>query len=363
MIERKRRCKDVQGSPRRNPCWPVAGLIGMAACTTSSPAWAQSVSLYGLIDTMVRYSTNNRGDKGMAELGEGYFSGSRWGLRGTESLGGGWSALFNLESGYDVATGVSAQGTATANYAQTGTGGAGRLFGRQAYAGLQHGTGGTLTFGRQFTTAYDATFRFQPYGHPNLEAVAILNGYTGPRQDNMAKYAGTWGSVSAAAHYSFGEVPGTPSASSSRGVALAYADRRVDVGMFLQRTNALTTDEARTVWGLGGSYHAGRVKLAAGYLDNRFHLSPTRNHVFTGGISVQAARALTVSLASHYDRQTSGSGHRLMVAVVAEYALSRRTGVYAETDVNRVSGAYALPAFMGVAGSKFGGGVGMRHRF
>ncbi|CAG2138737.1 hypothetical protein LMG31506_02001 [Cupriavidus yeoncheonensis] len=363
MLERKQRHKDVQGGRRRSTSWTVAGLIGTAASAATTPAWAQSVALYGLVDTMVRYSSNNRGDKGLAELGEGYFSGSRWGMRGNEALGGGWNALFNLESGYDLATGVSAQGTATANYAQTGTGGAGRLFGRQAYVGLQHNTTGTLTFGRQFTTAYDATFRFQPYGHPNLEAVAILNGYTGPRQDNMAKYTGNWGGVSAAAHYSFGEVPGNPSASSSRGVALAYADQRIDVGTFLQRTNALTTDEARTIWGAGGSYQAGRVKLAAGYLDNRFHLSPTHNHVFTGGISVQAARALTVSLASHYDRQTSASGHRLMVAAVAEYALSRRTGVYAETDFNRVSGAYALPAFMGVRGSKFGGGVGLRHRF
>lgn len=329
----------------------------------AEPAMAQSVTLYGLIDTMVRYSSNNRGDRSLVELSEGYFSGSRWGLRGNEALGDGWNALFNLESGYDLATGVSAQGTATANYAQTSTGGAGRLFGRQAYAGLQHKDAGTLTFGRQFTTAYDATFRFQPYGHPNLEAVAILNGYTGPRQDNMAKYTGKWGGLSAAAHYSFGEVPGDPSASSSRGFALAYTDQRVDIGTFFQRTNALTTDEARTIWGVGGSYQAGRVKLAAGYLDNRFHVSPTRNHVFTGGVSVQAGSALTVSLASHYDRQTSAAGHRLMVTAVADYALSKRTGVYAETDFNRVSGDYALPGFMGVRGSKFGGGVGLRHRF
>ncbi|WP_234824886.1 porin [Cupriavidus necator] len=344
----------------------MVGVLAGVGCGACQQALAQpassSVSVYGLIDTMVRYSDNNRGDQRLAELSEGYFSGSRWGVRGTEALGAGWSALFNLESGFDLATGASLQGTATPNYGQVGTQGTGRLFGRQSFLGLEHQAWGKLTFGRQFTTAYDATFRFQPYGHPNLDAVAILNGYTGPRQDNMAKYAGKWGALSAAAHYAFGEVPGDAAASSSRGLALAWTTARIDVGALFQSTNALATEEKRTIWGVGGSSQLGRVKLALGYLDHRFHLSPTRNHVLTGGATLQATPALAVSLAAGYDRQTAASGHRLMLTSVAEYALSRRTSVYAEADFNRISGAYALPAFMGVRGNKFGGGVGLRHR-
>ncbi|SPA47941.1 putative OUTER MEMBRANE PORIN [Cupriavidus taiwanensis] len=339
----------------------VAGMAGGASGTVRAQP-ASSVSVYGLIDTMVRSSDNNRGDERLAELGEGYFSGSRWGMRGTEALGGGWAALFTLESGFDLATGTSLQGTATSNYGQVGTQGAGRLFGRQSYLGVEHQTWGKLTFGRQFTTAYDATFRFQPYGHPNLDAVAILNGYTGPRQDNMVKYAGRLGALSAAAHYTFGEVPGDATAGSSRGLALAWTTARFDVGALLQRTDALPTAEARTIWGIGGSSQLGRVKLALGYLDHRYRLSPTRNHVLTGGATLQATPALALSLAAGYDRQTAASGHRLMLTGVAEYALSRRTSVYAEADFNRISGAYALPAFMGVRGNKFGGGVGLRHR-
>ncbi|AEI75787.1 outer membrane protein [Cupriavidus necator N-1] len=354
------------GNTRRSHAMALTGVLAGAICGVAQQALAQSVStsisVYGLIDTMVRYSDNNRGDQSLAELSEGYFSGSRWGVRGNEALGAGWSALFNLESGFDLATGTSLQGTAASNYGQVGTQGTGRLFGRQSYLGIEHLAWGKLTVGRQFTTAYDATFRFQPYGHPNLDAVAILNGYTGPRQDNMAKYAGQWGAFSATAHYTFGEVPGDAAASSSRGLALAWITALIDVGALFQSTSALANEEKRTIWGIGGSSQLGRVKLALGYLDNRYHLSPTRNHVLTGGATVQATPALALSLAAGYDRQTAASGHRLMLTSVAEYSLSRRTSVYAEADFNRISGSYALPAFMGVRGNKFGGGVGLRHR-
>uniref|UniRef100_UPI003F49A1D4 porin n=1 Tax=Cupriavidus yeoncheonensis TaxID=1462994 RepID=UPI003F49A1D4 len=337
--------------------------LGVAISGAAQAQTSSGVNLYGIIDTTIRYSNNNAGDKNLAELTDGYFNGSRWGMRGSEALGEGLSAIFNLESGFDPTTGVSSQGTATANYGQQSTGGQGRLFGRQAWVGLNKEGVGRLTFGRQFTTAYDAAGRFQPNGHPNLDAVTIINGYTGPRQDNMAKYFGQWGALSAGAHYTFGEVPGQTKRSSSYGISLGYTRGPVDVGAFWQQANALTTPEARKVWGLGGNYQWGIVKLTFGYLNNRFDVSPTRNDVFTGGFAVSATQALTLSVASHYDRQRNADGSRIVVTGVADYNLSKRTDVYAEVDFNRINGGYALPSFMGVKGSKVGGGIGLRHRF
>lgn len=336
-----------------------------ALCLWAGVAQAQSsnVLLYGIIDTTIRYSNNNAGDKSLAELTDGYFNGSRWGMRGTEDLGGGLQAIFNLESGFDPGTGVSAQSTGTANYGQQSTNNQGRLFGRQAWIGLSHDTVGRLTFGRQFTTAYDASGRFQPNGHPNLDPVTIVNSYTGPRQDNMAKYFGQWGAFSAGAHYTFGQVPGQTKRSSSYGVSLGYTQGPVDVGAFWQQANALTTPEARKVFGLGGNYQLGIVKLAFGYINNRFDVSAQRNDVFTGGFAVKASPALTLALASHYDHQKNPGGSRIMVTGVVDYALSKRTDVYAEVDFNRINGSYTVPSFMGVAGSKIGGGIGLRHKF
>lgn len=62
-------------------------VAGSAQAQTSS-----GMVLYGIIDTTIRYSNNNAGDKNLAELTDGYFNGSRWGMRGTEALGGGLSA-------------------------------------------------------------------------------------------------------------------------------------------------------------------------------------------------------------------------------------------------------------------------------
>ncbi|HEY4804718.1 MAG TPA: porin [Paraburkholderia sp.] len=100
-----------------------------------------SVALYGILDTGIEYVThaNRDGDRLVRMPGITGEMPSRWGLRGTEQLGGGLSTVFVLESGFNVRGGDSGQG--------------GRLFGRQAWVGLQ-GPFGTLSFGRQYTMTF-----------------------------------------------------------------------------------------------------------------------------------------------------------------------------------------------------------------
>ena len=76
-------------------------LLGMA----SGAAYGQSsVKLYGLIDEGVNYNSN-AGGKRLYNLSSGELQGSRWGLRGTEDLGGGLAdnliaaAAFNKAQG------------------------------------------------------------------------------------------------------------------------------------------------------------------------------------------------------------------------------------------------------------------------
>ena len=68
-------------------------------------------------------------------------SGSRWGLKGQEDLGGGLKAIFQLENGFDVGTGQLGQG--------------GREFGRQAFVGVTGNSWGTVTLGRQYDPSVD----------------------------------------------------------------------------------------------------------------------------------------------------------------------------------------------------------------
>src|SRR5205807_2074127 len=70
-----------------------------------------------------------------------WFSGSRWGVKGSEDLGGGLKAIFRLESEFVVQTGEMDT--------------PGVLFNRDSWVGLESASLGKLTFGRQNTLARD----------------------------------------------------------------------------------------------------------------------------------------------------------------------------------------------------------------
>jgi len=91
----------------------VKKLIIAAAALAffSGESYAQSsVTLYGVIDTALIYGNNmatgkpGQGSPGV-EMDSGGTHASRWGLQGTEDLGGGVSAIFRLEDGFSSANG------------------------------------------------------------------------------------------------------------------------------------------------------------------------------------------------------------------------------------------------------------------
>jgi predicted porin len=107
----------------------------------SGGAYAQSsVSLYGLIDEGIDYTNNTHGGAAF-QMRSGNVTGSRWGINGSEDLGGGYRAIFKLENGFTANNGVLGQGQ--------------REFGRQAYVGIASEQYGTLTFGRQYDPTID----------------------------------------------------------------------------------------------------------------------------------------------------------------------------------------------------------------
>jgi predicted porin len=86
--------------PRAAAC---AGLLA-----TACAAGAQdSLTLYGNIDEYMNYMKSSSGNHVVA-LEDGAFLRSRWGLKGTEDLGDGYSARFQLEGGISADTGGSA---------------------------------------------------------------------------------------------------------------------------------------------------------------------------------------------------------------------------------------------------------------
>jgi predicted porin len=184
-----------------------------------------SVTLYGLIDAGVTYVNHaGTGGKSLYQYGDGVSQGSRWGLRGSEDLGGGLKAIFLLENGFNSGTGALGQG--------------GALFGRQAYVGLTKDNIGSLTLGRQYSFSTD--YLGGAYANGG-ETVAGNYGYhindidqlTSSRINNSIKfnsanfYGLTFGAMYGFSNQAgaFAGAPGSSGSSSAYSFGLNYNER------------------------------------------------------------------------------------------------------------------------------------------
>jgi len=121
----------------------VGATLGLAAVSAFAQA---SVTLYGIVDTSITYQNSQTTlgsttpGKSNVRMQSGVWNGDRWGLRGTEDLGGGNQLLFVLESGFNLANGGQQFTNA--------------MFGRQARIDVSDKAYGTLSLGRQYSAYY-----------------------------------------------------------------------------------------------------------------------------------------------------------------------------------------------------------------
>jgi len=360
-------------------------------------AWGQAgVTLYGVVDTNIEYATNLPGatpgsSANRVSMQGGGLSGSRWGLRGVEDLGGGLSSLFVLESGFTSDTGQLQQG--------------GRLFSRQAYVGLKSSTAGQFTFGRQYTTLFQLLANFQPMAYaPQYEPIVAVLGLDF-RSDNTAMYTGSFGPVTAQAHWSFGtgapsmnpsgggngQVPGQARRDSGYGAGVAYFAGPIGATLVYDQYNpsvplgggAFSSGTVRKA-AVAGSYQFGNtLKVMGGYrwgqnknVDGSVAL---RDDYYWAGVNYQATSALGLALDYSYQKlrtinsAPSAQPNPWQVALIADYAFSKRTDLYLTTAYARNAGLALDQATVdanatgyGLATGKtsmLGAAVGIRHKF
>ncbi|MBN3788466.1 porin [Burkholderia sp. Ac-20353] len=344
----------------------VSSGVGALFAVVASSAFAQSsVTLYGLVDTAIRYQTNAAPDgKDLIGMTVGPETHSRWGLRGSEDLGGGLSAIFRLENGFEL-------GDGKLHVANT-------LFSRQAYVGLSSNRYGSLTFGNQYAPLYDTMGDiFDPltvgnYWQDSWMYNGIGNFLT---VANSVKYQFAYNGLSIDAIYGFGNHAGAMGLDSTYGVEVTYAHGPASINTGFTQTSVSSLNGSAVNGAkinfvhVSGAYQVTpSVRLLAGWLHGQdktgttdFNMqqagaptlggsSPNRiDDTFYVGANWQATAPLLITVAGYYGHArnaervdgTLGSGINYSATVLAEYSLSRHTEVYGTMDFARGNGAFA----------------------
>lgn len=382
--------------------------VAVLAASTSA-AWAQSsVTLYGIVDAAVRYTTNANAGTSTKTVVPGGMSQSRLGVNITEDMGGGLKALANLEHRLQSDTGAVSGNPD---------------FWRQAWVGLQSSELGQIRLGRQYNILFDlytstfASFRYSPYIEAYKPEIGLA---MTARQDNMVKYLVQLGNVYGEIQVSAGEgASGAAAAQPAKtmGAMLRYNDGVWGAGgAYLQAEEQTGKKIKATV--LGVSYTDGPLYVHASWGENKFDglsnliTSPTSvsdaNSPFRVGLTTRGAYTSGLLGASVFNTNSADIKTRTMYmfgatyqltpqfniganawltkqkhyglalaplglstnanvsskadffAVVLDYAFSKRTDAYLEVDYTRTSGSVA---FANGATKRGGSMLGLRHRF
>jgi predicted porin len=364
-----------------------------AGALAAASAHAQSnVQFYGLIDLSVptyQSHANANGDHviGMGLGGEPWFSGSRWGLKGAEDIGGGSKIIFRLESEYVVANGQMED--------------PGQIFDRDAWVGIQNETFGKLTAGFQNTIARDAsTIYGDAYGTARLtteeggwtnannfkQMIFYAASATGTRYQNGLAWKKLFSNgVFASAGYAFSNSTAFANNSTYQ-FALGYNGGPFSVSSFYNHVNR--AGFSNEIYSAGGNYVFGIFRVNAGYfhyLGSQGVLGKRHDDAWTVSfrlapkgaldyeLGYQQMRVHNAALNSDGDVPNANLGAFSLTNGVANgyketvygsifYHFSKRTEVYIAADYMKLHGGYTVGSTFG-AKNQVEATSGIRTRF
>nr|WP_315188454.1 porin [uncultured Albidiferax sp.] len=327
-------------------------LIALAVLASTGAMAQSSVTLYGIVDVNLQSSKVDGGVRQTA-LESGGVSGSRFGLKGSEDLGGGLKAVFLLESGFNADDGSSRT--------------SGSTFDRQSYVGLAGGFG-EIQLGNTWTPLDDI------HGNANAVFDSILSptayiqaGYVASPKNQIKYITPSFGGLTGAVSYALGEnKTATTSAKNVFGLNVQYAAGPLYVGYAYQndkKSDAVATGGTGVTTKhnlLNATYDLGVAKLLASYRNVKNpDTGYEKENTVQVGVDIPVGASLVVSTgyarakseaAGFADLTTNG------FAIGASYSLSKRTSVY--TGYNRTEAKIADEK---VKGNLYA--VGIRHAF
>lgn len=358
----------------------LAALIG---CCSATAALAQtSLTLYGIADAGVQVSRFGNGTQ--YNLASGIADGSRLGFKGTEDLGGGYKAIFTLESRIELDTGDNRNGflgknpdfallrgaplpAATslalatalgANNAVVNSNGA--LFDRTAMVGLVTPVGAVM-LGRMYTPAYEIgamadTFETGTaggWGSITTGTSALYTPGVAIRTSNAIQYRLQLPSgIGASLVYSPEERASGSLGVSNRflGANLKYDANGLNVGIGYNTEKDPFGVRSLRTGVIGGSYTMGNMKFFAGYMNMKndnpglaFALTPTITTALgTAGAALVPTVLTTITSNARLDADSVSIGmhYRIGAGRVMGAVAHTRNDLVADSDVTLYSIGY-----------------------
>ena len=338
----------------------VAAVAAMA--TTVS---AQNVQVYGIIDTGFQSH-----DNGTSSYSRGFDNGmatSRLGLRGTEDLGGGLKANFQLEAQLNPSSGSVGSTTVAAN----------ETFNREAWVGLSSNILGEIRIGRQDVSgAQDIdswTSQFSNFGNRAINGTAIE---LGTDQKNVVKYitpkiGGFYAQIGYGSANNAGATSGV-TAGDQKAVFVGYDDGRLKLFAGTHKTDATATAGDRDFTAYGAAYNLGYASVGVTYAEgDANNANGAKNKSTQGSVKVPLGRGFAAhavyAVTKDGAQATDGEGKGYTLGVSKE--LSKRTSLYAaysavDNEANAkmyMAGQVAAPATAGLDTKTYT--VGLVHAF
>jgi predicted porin len=308
---------------------------------TYVPVHAQSVTLYGVVDSGIQVGKS--GGNTVTRVETGPVTPSRWGMTGSEDLGDGLSAVFKLEDGFNINNGTIS--------------GNGALFNREAWVGLR-GHFGQIQIGNNYTPLF---LTYVTYSLGELNTLAwgnATNNFTYvpvARTANSVRYQSPdFFGLTGRALYARGangasNVPGSLGDTASLGLAFKNGGLALDFDYLQQRFSSVSAAALSSTspvatgryYLFGASYDFGLFKPAFLYQSHRnaggvgassttTYANPDQDF-YEANVLIHVPRYVGGLLLSfgQYRLKGNSAGNALSYAVRYDYLLSKSTGVYA----------------------------------
>jgi predicted porin len=335
-------------------------LVALAVLAASGASFAQSsVTAYGLLDLWVGSSkaadastTVVTDTLSKTSMGSGGVDTSRWGLKGSEDLGGGLKANFKLEQGFALDTGAAntlGSGVGVFGINNTTATVPSAAFSRYAYVGFSGGFG-EVKLGKTATAYDEATGGGNAVFNSALSAEANTwktnNDYNWNPANTILYFTPDMGGFSAAVSYSLGEnKSATVEAGNITAFNLAYSGGPIYAAVAYQSEKADGAANSVKYTQINGSYDLGVAKLKAAYGNVTNDVAPLKTTEYQFGVDFPVSAALTLSANYAQSKDdavgTTAEAKRSGFGFAGAYSLSKRTYVYGgfRSETNDQAGA------------------------